>query len=323
MLLRCLAAGIACLLTHAALAQSGKSVDRPTSPLPGAQTAVLILRTDAAPERPGRRLEIVQPRGLTRLPFTPDGQPAIADDGTPELGPEYTLARTCDARAGDRELRYFIYNVDLANPAVARQWRELEQTRRSEQRRARAEAQAVREWEQRKQRLLAANEQATREGLDLMKAGEYRPALITLTRAAELNHGDPVCRIHLAQVRVALGHDAEAATALRRALELQPKLVPTLLDLSQYYPHAEDFAIQVDTLAQRLMGRPGPSPDEYLLLGFMAFQAGWFDDAYAAFREAAATRPKDTLLRTYLDLTKPAADPPAGAPASSRSALNR
>ncbi len=310
MSLRLVAVGIAGLLAASAGAQS--------SPGRGVQPAVLILRTASVPERGGRRLEIVQPHGLTRLPFSPDDQPAWGEDGTPELGPEYTLARTCDIRSGDRELRYFIYNVDLAQPGVARQWAELEQTRRSEQRRARAEVQAEREWEQRKQRLLAANEQATRDGLDLLRAGEYRQALITLTRAAEINHGDPVCRIHLAQVRVALGHDAEAGKVLRRALELQPKLVPTLLDLGQYYPHSEDFAIQVDALAERVAGRASPAPDEYLLLGFMTFQAGWFDDAYAAFRRAAAARPKDTLVRTYLDLTKPAAAPSAETPTSGR-----
>jgi tetratricopeptide (TPR) repeat protein len=310
MSLRFVAVGIACLFTATAGAQS--------SPGRSAQPAVLILRTANAPERSGRRLEIVQPRGLTRLPFSPEEPPQLGEDGTPELGPEYTLARTCDVRAGDRELRYFIYSVDLAQPGVARQWAELEQTRRSEQRRARAEAQAEREWEQRKQRLLAANEQATREGLELLQAGEYRQALITLTRAAEMNHGDPVCRIHLAQVRVALGHDAEAGKVLRRALELQPKLVPTLLDLGQYYPHPEDFAIQVDALAQRVAGRAGPAPDELLMLGFMTFQAGWFDDAHAAFRRAAAARPKDTLVRTYLDLTKPATAPPSSVPASGR-----
>jgi hypothetical protein len=54
------------------------------------------------------------------------------------------------------------------------------------------------------------------------------------------------------------------------------------------------------------------------MLGFMTFQAGWFDDAHAAFRRAAAARPKDTLVRTYLDLTKPATAPPSSVPASGR-----
>jgi tetratricopeptide (TPR) repeat protein len=284
-----------------------RNIPPPAAP-PNAQPAVLVLRvTDApGPAGPLHRLDVVQPRGWTKLPLASDEQPEFTEDGAPRMGAGCELARTVTLGPGSPDIRYYVYNLDLNDPQVASRWREFQQAQRSEQRLARAEARSYHEWEQRKQKLLAVHEQTTQEGVELLKAGAYREALITLTRAAELNNGDPVCRIHLAQTRVALGHDTEGGKVLRRALELQPKLVPMLLGLEQYYPSNEDFTIQVDTLAQRLNQRRDATPDEYLLLGFMEFQRGWMDEAYAAFRLAARGRPKDTLVQSYLDLTKPA-----------------
>jgi tetratricopeptide (TPR) repeat protein len=292
----------------AAVAQTPRRSVPPPAATPNAQPAVLVLRVTDLPgaDGPSHRMDVVQPRGWTKWPLVNDEQPAFTEDGAPRLGAGCELVRTSTLGPGSQDIRYYVYNLDLNDPQIASRWREFQQAQRSEQRLARAEARSHREWEQRRQKLLAIHEQTTQEGVELLKAGEYREALITLTRAAELNNGDPVCRVHLAQARVALGHDAEGAKVLRRALELQPRLVPMLLGLEQYYPYAEDFTIQVDTLAQRVNQRRDATPDEYLLLGFMEFQRGWMDEAYAAFRLAARGRPKDTLVQSYLDLTKPA-----------------
>ena len=138
-----------------------------------------------------------------------------------------------------------------------------------------------------------------------MRAGRFRAALVALTLAGELNQGDAACRLHLAQTRVALGHDKEAAEVLRRALQLQPKLVAMPLNLDRYYPEPENFASDIDALATRLAQRQATA-DEYFLLGFMQFQRGNFDAAYAAFEHTAAEMPKDELTQSYLQLTKPA-----------------
>lgn len=225
---------------------------------------------------------------------------------TPEIGPEYELVQTYVPNPMWPRLRYYVY-MDLSDPAVARRWRQLRQAERAEQWLDRMERFNRRDMQQRKERLLSRHDQAVRDGLAAMRAGDYRQAVLDLTLAAELNQGDPACRIHLAQARVALGHDAEAAKSLRRALELQPKLVPTRLRLEQYYPREEDFDAEVDALAQRISSKPGASAEEYYLLGFMEFQRGRFDQAQAAFLQAARGLPKDDRVQMYLELTRPVA----------------
>jgi tetratricopeptide (TPR) repeat protein len=302
---RILVALFVTLCTGVALRGQGTDPKRGAEPEPiRARPAVLILRvTD---ERGSRRLAIVQPRGLRALPLAADRRAIdYADDGTPDLGSGYELVRTCqpDARSNTQ---YYVYYVDFNNPMFAERWSEFQRVQRADARQARAEARNIHGWARRKQQLLDAAGRATQAGVDQLHAGEYRAAVISLTRAAELNQGDPACRIYLALARVALGHDDDAAKALRRALDLQPALVPMSLGLEQQYPHEEDFTVQVDALAQRVAGKPDASAADYFLLGFMEFQTGWFDEAYAAFCRAARERPKDALLRTYLDITRPA-----------------
>jgi tetratricopeptide (TPR) repeat protein len=283
-----------------------------------ARPAVLILRVTADPHPNGtsRHLSIVEPRGLREVPLAPDRRAIeYADDGTPLLGPGYELVRNSQPDP-QRDTQYYVYYVDFNNPMFVDRWRDFQHAQRAERRQARAEAHNERAWAQRKQQLLGASGQALQEGVNKLRAGQYREAVISLTRAAELDQGDPACRVHLAQARVALGHDADAAKVLRRALDLQPGLVPMTLGLEQYYPHAEDFAVQVDALAERVSVSPAASANDYFLLGFMEFQRGWLDEAYAAFWRAARQRPKDTLLQTYLDITRP---PGAKADSSPRS----
>ncbi len=285
-----------------------------------AQPAVLILRVSNLSGQEGatRRLTVVEPRGLREPPLAAAGQSIeYADDGTPKLGLGYELVRAYPPNPDQRDLRYYVYHVDLNDPGFAERWRELQHAERAERRQARAEWRNDQAWERRKHQLLDAHGQAVEEGVEYLRAGQYREAVISLTRAAELNEGDPACRIHLAQARVALGHDTDAAKVLRRALDLQPKLVPTVLSLEQYYPHEEDFAVQVDALAERVTRNPAAPADECVLLGFMEFQRGWLDEAYAAFRRAARDRPKDRVIQSYLALTKPPGTPTGSLPAES------
>jgi len=301
---------------------------RPVAPFKPSSTqrpAVLVLRVWEPPTgRPAPRdLEVLEPPGLQRLPYDlRDTQSARGDirarrsdaaddpdtfnpDGSPRLGPGYERMRTYSPSSGS-DARYYIYHVDLSDPYVAQNWRDLQRAERQAQREGRFERQGYRQWAQRKQHLLSAHDQATEEGIVLMQAGAYRAAVISLTRASQLDQGDPGCRIHLALARVALGHDIEAAKVLRRALELQPKLVPMQLELEQYYPSADEFEAQVDALRSRVGRNTVASADEYFVLGFLEFQRGRYDHAHAAFRHAARGLPKDRRVQTYLELTKPA-----------------
>jgi hypothetical protein len=164
-----------------------------------------------------------------------------------------------------------------------------------------------RDMAHRKARLLDKHAEALELGLGKLRQGDYARAVVGLTMAAKLNNGDPACRIHLAQARLALGQYEEAGKVLRRALQLQPNLVYVDLKLDEYYPQPEKFAECTDALAAWVRERPS-SADVYFLLGYAEFQRGNFERAYAAFRKVARVMPKDALTLAYLEITRPPSD---------------
>lgn len=160
------------------------------------------------------------------------------------------------------------------------------------------------EMELRAERAVAASTRQADVGKAQLSAGKYHAAVVALTVAAELNQGDPACRILLAQARLALGHYAEAGAALRRALELQPKLAYLPLGLENYYDDPALLSEQLTTLAADLKTRRG-SADEYLTLGFFEMQIGNLPEANRAFRIALRKSPKDALLADLVSVTRP------------------
>lgn len=174
---------------------------------------------------------------------------------------------------------------------------------RLDERRALREDFNIRDMQTRTERLLSAHEKALRSGAALLRQGDYQRAVVALSLAAELNQGDPACRVKLAQARMANGHYQEAAAALRRALQLQPKLAYLDLDLEDGYPRNDEFDRQIDALSNHV--RNGESMDASFLLGFMEFQRGRYDAAHTAFRKAAKLGCKDDALKAFLSITKP------------------
>jgi len=162
-----------------------------------------------------------------------------------------------------------------------------------------------RDMQARKERLLTQHEQVLRTGVECLRQGRYNDAIAALTMAGELNNGDPACRIHLAQARLALGHYDEAGEVLRRALELQPKLVYVQLHLEQFYSDPRVFNEQVDQLIATLKKRKATA-NEYFLLGFFEFQRGNLETAYRAFREVARVWRDDPQVTAFLEITRPA-----------------
>jgi len=137
--------------------------------------------------------------------------------------------------------------------------------------------------------------------------GEIERAIVALTLAAKLNQADPACRIHLAQARLAQGHYLEAALALRRGLQLQPKLVYADLHLAQCYRDENALNEYTDKLVAWVRENEA-RPEVYFLLGFLEFQRGDFDAAHAAFERVSKAMPNDDLTGEYLGITKPAAE---------------
>jgi len=311
---RCLPVLLAVLLGSNGLSVclAAEKEAREKATLVRARPAVLVLRVSEV-EDSGRkvpRFELLKEKELARLRDKLEPEVGLsegrADPEAPRLGPGFEWVRTYVPDTEESAVRYYVYHLNLNDPGLADKWRKLRRTERKEQREDRASRRNERNWQRRKLHLIGQNTQAAREGVAFMREGEYRQAVISLTRATLINEADPVSRIHLAQARVALGHDAEAARVLRRALELQPKLVPMQFDLGQYYPSDEGFHGQVDALAERLADNKAATAEEFFLLGFMQFQRSRMDEAHAAFRRAERGLSKDEKLQLYLTLTKPA-----------------
>lgn len=273
---------------------------------PAVRPAILLVPMfQSAPARPpSRHVEVIPPQVIT----PPDARTVDDQSTEPAPPPGYRLVGTYAPNPLWSSLRYYVF-ADLRDPFIARNWRAWQRAIRAEQREAQAEAYNLHLWAVRKQQLLSAHERAVVEGLEYLRSGRYRHALIALTRAAELNQADPGCRIHLAQARMAVGHDAEAARVLRRALELQPGLIPRQLDLHSCYPVPEEYEAHIDALAARLSRKIVVTADEYLLLGFFEFQRDRLDAAHAAFQRAAQLRHKDDTITAYLHLTRPVVQP--------------
>jgi tetratricopeptide (TPR) repeat protein len=161
-----------------------------------------------------------------------------------------------------------------------------------------------REMEVRKVRLLTQHEKALHAGLQWLEEGETNRAIVAFTLAAKLDQADPACRIHLAQARLAQGHYLEAGLALRRALQLQPKLVYADLHLGECYKDEGALDDYTGELAEWLRDNPA-RPEVHFLLGFLEFQRGDFEAAHVAFERVKKVMPDDDLTRDYLEITKP------------------
>ena len=199
--------------------------------------------------------------------------------------------------------RHGAYYGPARRPA-ARELADAYRARRYELRKEEEHLRARQEMAERKQRILTQHERALRSGVQLLQTGEPQRAVVALTMAAKLNHGDPACRVHLAQARLALGHYREAAWALRRGLELQPKLIYLDLHLEEYYADADLLRNYTDKLGT-WVDQTEPGWEAYFLLGFFEFQRGEFEAAHEAFARVAAARPKDELAQSYLEITRP------------------
>ncbi len=167
----------------------------------------------------------------------------------------------------------------------------------------------------RAERLLSQSELATRAGLAALKRGDAEQAVVALTLAARLNEADPASRIHLAQARLALGHYEAAAEALRRGLQLQPKLLYADLHLSENYAQPTDLEHYHSQLKAWLAEHPAGA-EVHFLLGYLEFQRGSFGSAAHVLSRVRSALPRDTLTRDLLEITGAGRGGTVAAPAS-------
>lgn len=142
-----------------------------------------------------------------------------------------------------------------------------------------------REGDERSERLLVQSDTYLDRGLVLFREGKYQQAADAFRLSADANHGDPASRLYAAHTLFALGRYQEAATFLRRAFELQPKIAYLHFDLRDDYGRKVEFDHQLAALESAVERSPN-NLDRLILLGYVYYYSNRRADAYAALTRA-------------------------------------
>ncbi|HOB75499.1 MAG TPA: tetratricopeptide repeat protein [Phycisphaerae bacterium] len=150
-------------------------------------------------------------------------------------------------------------------------------------------------------------------GLAHFHKGQYREAADAFRLACDVNHGDPAARIYAGHALFATGRYREAVKYLRKAFELQPRIVYLTYDMRQDYPNRTDFDQQVAALREALRLAPRDS-DRLFMLGYVYYYGGQREQAYSIFSQLVYWHPGDALARKLMEACQPpdvAVMPPA------------
>jgi len=128
---------------------------------------------------------------------------------------------------------------------------------------------------------------------------DWAAASTEFTRAIRLNPGYSVARQWHSWFLVAMGHTAESLTEGRRAIELDPASVAIRRSMGWLYYYTRDNEASLEHLRRALEMNP-TAEENHRLLGLTYVQLGMYDEAAAAFREAAASA--DNPARSNADL---------------------
>jgi len=147
------------------------------------------------------------------------------------------------------------------------------------------------------ERGLEAYLDAMDEGHAAFSQGAYGPAARHFLLAAELNQGDPSARLCAAHCQMAIGRYDATVRLLRRAFELQPKIVYLPLDVRAAYGVTGDFERHLAALRQAVDGNK-QSADLWLLLGYYDYFSGNQAEAAEALARAGKLRAGDRLIES-------------------------
>ncbi|MHC4066036.1 MAG: hypothetical protein ACYSUI_16275 [Planctomycetota bacterium] len=171
------------------------------------------------------------------------------------------------------------------------------------------------QWQTRAELGLNSYLKAMREGLARFQQGDYAAATRQFILAAKLNQGDAASRLRAVHAMTALGHYSAAVPALRRALQLQPKLVYLPLDIRSDYGPASDFDAHLKKLAESAH-KVGDDAGLWLLLGYYEFFSDSAAEAVVSLTRAADLDPHDSAVDKLLEVARLSA--PAAQPAESK-----
>ncbi|MCP4251574.1 MAG: hypothetical protein GY778_31440 [bacterium] len=167
-------------------------------------------------------------------------------------------------------------------------------------------------WQARAEKGLNSYVKAMRQGAEAFRSGDYGLAARQFILAARLNQGDAASRLHAVHAMTALGQYTAAVPALRRALQLQPRLVYLPLDIRSEYGAQADFQAHLDALADAARTAED-DPSLWLLLGYCQFFGGQPGAAVNSLTRAGELAPDDDAVERLLEVAKlsaPAERPP-------------
>jgi hypothetical protein len=156
----------------------------------------------------------------------------------------------------------------------------------------------------------ASYQDALHDGLGAFRDGDYGEAARQFLLATELHQGDPVSRLHATHALTAQGRYAEAVQMLRRAVQLQPKIVFLAADIRREYGREQDLPEHLHELEQAAQQAENDA-DLWLLLGYYQFYSEHRAAALKSFSRAAEVTGPDSVIDRFLDAGR-ASVPPAG-----------
>jgi hypothetical protein len=149
--------------------------------------------------------------------------------------------------------------------------------------------------------------QLTTLGDRLFRAGNLKKAEERYLQAMRVAPDLAAPRVRLAQVALARGHFADAATRLREAETAQPGWVINAPDIQTIYGEPTEFARTLARLESYLQAHPDDR-DGWLVLGAQLFLSGRTTKAADVFKRLDdPNRKSDVALAAFLDASNQAA----------------
>jgi len=167
------------------------------------------------------------------------------------------------------------------------------------------------EWQTRAELGLSGYLKAMQAGSSYFRNGAYGAATRQFILAAKLNQGDAASRLRAVHGMTALGRYSGAVPTLRRALQLQPKLIYLPLDVRSDYGPGNDFEVHRSKLAEAAR-QVGDDAGLWLLLGYYQLFSDGQADAGTSLERATQLDPHDSAAARLLEaarLTTPAERP--------------
>lgn len=172
------------------------------------------------------------------------------------------------------------------------------------------------------ERGLATYQQAMATGHAAFAAGDYGLAVRQFLLAVTTNQGDPTSRLCAAHAHVALGDYQPAARLLKRAIELQPKLIYLPMDIRNAYGNRTDFLKHIEALRDAV-DSDADNGDLWFVLGYCYFFSNNMTKAAESLASAAGLRTDDKIVVRLADLARVSAQRSEKAPTERKSLRRR